>query len=74
MQFWDALGQRCDATTPTIDADGLTLIEEFDTDQVFLLNPGDALYIPPGYAHWGTAVDESMTARHSSTICICRLL
>ncbi len=55
------VGAWCDAATPAIDADGLTLIEEFDTDQVFLLNPGDALYIPPGYAHWGTAVGDSMT-------------
>jgi 50S ribosomal protein L16 3-hydroxylase len=60
QRIWK-VGARCDATTPTIDADGLTLIEEFDSDQVFLLNPGDALYIPPGYAHWGTAVGESMT-------------
>ena len=60
QRIWK-VGPHCDATTPTIDADGLTLIEEFDTDQVFLLNPGDALYIPPGYAHWGTAVGESMT-------------
>ncbi len=60
QRIWK-VGPRCDVTTPTIDADGLTLIEEFDTDHVFLLNPGDALYIPPGYAHWGTAVGESMT-------------
>ena len=29
MEGWAS----CDATTPTIDADGLTLIEEFDTDR-----------------------------------------
>jgi 50S ribosomal protein L16 3-hydroxylase len=55
------VGARCDVATPTIDADGLTLIEEFDADQMHLLSPGDALYIPPGFAHWGTAVGESMT-------------
>ena len=55
------VGARCDVATPTIDADGLTLIEEFDADQMHLLSPGDALYIPPGFAHWGAAVGESMT-------------
>ena len=38
QRIWK-VGSSCDATTPTIDADGLTLIEEFDTDQAFLLNP-----------------------------------
>lgn len=60
QRLWK-VGTRCDAATPTIDADGLVLIEEFDADQVHLLNPGDVLYIPPGYAHCGTAVSESMT-------------
>ena len=60
QRIWK-VGGRCDAATPTIDADGLTLIEEFDADQVHLLSPGDALYIPPGFAHWGAAVGESMT-------------
>ena len=55
------IGPKCDSTTPTLSASDLRLIDEFDPIETHVLKPGDVLYIPPGYAHWGEAVGESMT-------------
>ena len=55
------VGPRCDHTTPVIESGGLKLIEEFESPQTFILEPGDVLYVPPGFAHWGSAIGESMT-------------
>lgn len=56
-----SLGPMCDDDTPTIESDGLSLLHDFDSEEEFVLNPGDALYVPPGVAHWGTAIGECMT-------------
>jgi len=37
------------------------ILSNFDTDEDWVLEPGDILYLPPGVAHWGTAKDECMT-------------
>jgi 50S ribosomal protein L16 3-hydroxylase len=55
------LGPACDENTPQLGSNGLNLIPEFEPDATFLLNPGDALYVPPGIAHWGIARSASMT-------------
>lgn len=39
----------------------LKILQNFIPDQEFLLEPGDMLYLPPGYAHEGIAVGECMT-------------
>lgn len=39
----------------------LKILQNFTPDQEFLLEPGDMLYLPPGYAHEGVAVGECMT-------------
>jgi 50S ribosomal protein L16 3-hydroxylase len=39
----------------------LKILKEFKPEAEFLLNPGDMLYLPPGYAHDGIAVGECMT-------------
>lgn len=39
----------------------LRILQRFDTCQEWLLEPGDMLYLPPRYAHWGIAVGECMT-------------
>jgi 50S ribosomal protein L16 3-hydroxylase len=39
----------------------LKILKEFKPEAEFLLNPGDMLYLPPGYAHDGVAVGECMT-------------
>ncbi len=39
----------------------LKILKEFTPEAEFVLNPGDMLYLPPGYAHDGIAVGECMT-------------
>lgn len=37
------------------------ILARFDTEQEWVLEPGDVLYLPPGVAHWGIAEGECMT-------------
>ena len=39
----------------------LRLLETFEPDQTFDLDPGDVLYLPPGIPHHGIAIDTSLT-------------
>jgi 50S ribosomal protein L16 3-hydroxylase len=39
----------------------LKILNDFKPEAEFVLNPGDMLYLPPGYAHDGVAVGECMT-------------
>jgi 50S ribosomal protein L16 3-hydroxylase len=39
----------------------LKILKEFKPEAELVLNPGDMLYLPPGYAHDGIAVGECMT-------------
>jgi len=39
----------------------LKILANFQAEEEFLLEPGDMLYLPPHYAHDGTAVGECMT-------------
>lgn len=39
----------------------LKILKDFKPEAEFVLNPGDMLYLPPGYAHDGVAVCECMT-------------
>jgi len=39
----------------------LPVLAEFEYDQEWVLEPGDALYLPPGIAHEGVAVGECVT-------------
>ena len=39
----------------------LKILRHFAPEQDWLLDPGDMLYLPPGWAHEGTAVGECMT-------------
>ena len=55
------LGPACDHSTPQLQENGLSLIPPFKAKETFVLEPGDALYVPPGIAHWGIARGESMT-------------
>lgn len=44
-----------------IDDAPLKILREFSPEQEWLLEPGDMLYLPPGYAHHGVATDACMT-------------
>jgi 50S ribosomal protein L16 3-hydroxylase len=39
----------------------LRILKNFNTEQEWLLSPGDMLYLPPHVAHWGIAVGDCMT-------------
>lgn len=39
----------------------LAILKQFVPDQELVLNPGDMLYLPPGFAHHGVALDRCMT-------------
>jgi 50S ribosomal protein L16 3-hydroxylase len=39
----------------------LKILQNFEAEEKFVLNPGDMLYLPPKYAHDGVAVGECMT-------------
>lgn len=53
------LGPRIkeDASSDTLIStdSGLKLLREMHVEQEVTLTPGDVLYIPPGYGHWGVA-------------------
>jgi 50S ribosomal protein L16 3-hydroxylase len=39
----------------------LKILQEFKPEQEWVLEPGDMLYLPPGYAHYGVAEGHCMT-------------
>jgi 50S ribosomal protein L16 3-hydroxylase len=39
----------------------MKILQQFDTDQEWLLEPGDVLYLPPNVAHWGVAEGDCIT-------------
>jgi 50S ribosomal protein L16 3-hydroxylase len=56
------IGQKCDDTTPLLPHDDLRLLANFEPVGEWVLEPGDILYVPPGFAHDGAAVgDDCMT-------------
>jgi len=55
------IGPMCDKNTPCIPGLDLKILRDFDSEQEWLLEPGDVLYVPPGIAHWGIAETQCMT-------------
>lgn len=56
--------QFCDtqAKQPQLIPDlDLAILQDFSPDQDIVLNPGDMLYLPPGIAHHGIALERCMT-------------
>ena len=50
------------APAPRLDPRApLKILCNFRHDQEWVLEPGDMLYLPPGYAHEGTALDDCFT-------------
>ncbi len=52
------VGPRCDTDSPLVPHQDLRLLADFEVTHDWLLNAGDILYLPPGYAHHGVAVGE----------------
>lgn len=55
------LGDACNAKTPTQPGLPLKILSSFSTQETFDLETGDLLYVPPGIAHWGTALEDCTT-------------
>ncbi len=56
------VGPRCDGATALLAHEDLRLIADFEATGDWVLEPGDILYVPPGFAHEGVAVgDDCMT-------------
>ncbi|UTF60311.1 cupin domain-containing protein [Gilvimarinus sp. DA14] len=52
------IGQHCDNASETLEGTPLKILKEFKPVHTFIAKPGDIVYIPPGVAHWGTALDN----------------
>ncbi len=57
---WQYTATRVDAPR-LIGGAELALLEEFSPDHDAVLEPGDMLYLPPGIAHHGVALEPCMT-------------
>ena len=55
------IGGHCDRNTPLQADCPMRVLESFSSQQEWLLEPGDMLYLPPGIAHWGVAESECLT-------------
>jgi 50S ribosomal protein L16 3-hydroxylase len=49
------LGPKADASSPRVEGTKLNILKEFTPANSWVLEPGDMLYVPPQYSHWGIA-------------------
>jgi 50S ribosomal protein L16 3-hydroxylase len=56
-----SVGDACDHNTAKLEHPDLQLLADFHARDQWVLNPGDMLYLPPGIAHWGIALQECVT-------------
>ncbi|MDG1773331.1 MAG: cupin domain-containing protein [Oceanicoccus sp.] len=52
------LGPKSDHKSQIQDNEQLRLLLDFQVEEEWVLNPGDMLYVPPGYGHRGTSLDN----------------
>ena len=52
------VGQTCNENSALMVHDQLSLLQDFELSEEFILNPGDMLYIPPLVAHKGVALSD----------------
>jgi len=60
QRHWQ-LGQSCDTSSSLRKDTDLKILQEFTVSEEFTLETGDALYIPPGLAHQGTSLNNSLS-------------
>ena len=58
-RLWQ-LGEACDCNTPIDKSSQLNLLSDFSVKEEFILEKGDALYIPPHISHNGIALTDSL--------------
>lgn len=56
-----AIGDWCDEHSPLLASTDLRILEQFEPQHSWVLEPGDILYLPPRVAHRGTAIGECLT-------------
>lgn len=54
-------GQRCDENSPLVPDQDMKILADFDCVNDWQVEAGDLIYIPAKVAHWGEAIDESIT-------------
>jgi len=60
QRHWQ-LGQHCDHLSRLRTDTELQILQDFMVSDTFTLECGDALYIPPGIAHQGTSLNDSLS-------------
>ncbi|UZE97929.1 cupin domain-containing protein [Alkalimarinus alittae] len=54
-------GQHCDEHSKTLNNTPLRILEDFETENDWVLEPGDMLYLPPQVAHHGISMGDCIT-------------
>ena len=62
------VGTRCDDATPLLPGDDLRRLAHFEPTDEWVLEPGDMLYVPPGFGHNGVAVGDAPFQHHQQYI------
>lgn len=55
------VGSSCDHKSPRLPDTPLRILSDFESTEEWLLNPGDMLYLPPQFSHWGVAENDCIT-------------
>lgn len=55
------IGQHCDAQTELMEGQAMQILKQFECTEDWTVEAGDLIYIPGQIAHWGEAIDESIT-------------
>ncbi|MDF1763941.1 MAG: cupin domain-containing protein, partial [Oleibacter sp.] len=55
------IGQSCNNNSPLLSGTDLRILANFNETESWVLNPGDMLYLPPLWAHYGRSIGECMT-------------
>jgi 50S ribosomal protein L16 3-hydroxylase len=55
------LGGLVDSGSPLLPDTPLRLLQDFHTEEDWIVEPGDILYLPPNLAHHGVAIGDSVT-------------
>lgn len=55
------IGSSCDADSPLLPHPDLRILANFQPTDEWVLEPGDMLYLPPGVAHDGVALEDCLT-------------
>jgi 50S ribosomal protein L16 3-hydroxylase len=54
------LCKKCSSDDVVVNRAGMSILNQFDELEEITLNPGDVLYIPPQYSHWGESIGRSL--------------